>query len=242
MISAEEFLRRHPVAPEGDAGHPVRSAREDGIRVDDALTGGAHGPSFCDGAGNAIDENAIDENAPDDDGDSRAARPSRFSRWGKGNGEVEDPSDADACREAALRLLDAAARSSGMLRGRLLDKGYAAGVVDEVIDRLTELHLLDDRDYAESVVRYCAGRMMGRRGTVMELTRKGVDRALATSVADEAESEGVFEEAAWELGRQVARRTRGLERQVRQRRLWSAGGRKGHDPETLRRVAHELLD
>ncbi|PST47153.1 RecX family transcriptional regulator [Bifidobacterium callitrichos] len=237
MISAEEFLRRHPVAPEGSAGHPVRSAREDGIRVDDSLTGGAHGPSFC-----ADTENAIDENAPDNDGDARAARLSRFSRWGRSNGEVEDPSDVDACREAALRLLDAAARSSGMLRGRLLDKGYAAGVVDEVIGRLTELHLLDDRDYAESVVRYCAGRMMGRRGTVMELTRKGVDRALATSVADEAESEGVFEEAAWELGRQVARRTRGLERQVRQRRLWSAGGRKGHDPETLRRVAHELLD
>ena len=108
-------------------------------------------------------------------------------------------------------------------------------------DRLTELHLLDDRDYAESVVRSCAGRMMGRRGTVMELTRKGVDRAMAASVADEAERQGVFEDAAWELGRQVARRTEGLERQVLQRRLWSAGGRKGHDPETLRRVAHELL-
>ncbi|KAA8820369.1 RecX family transcriptional regulator [Bifidobacterium rousetti] len=237
MISAEEFLRRHPVAPEEDAGRHTYgdSMRGEGIRERFV------GRPVQSRPGQRTDVDDSDGEASDG-GDSLAARTPRFSRWGRGSGEVENPADADACREAALRLLDAAARSSGTLRGRLLDRGYAADVVDEVIDRLTELHLLDDRDYAESVVRSCAGRMMGRRGTVMELTRKGVDRAMAASVADEAERQGVFEDAAWELGRQVARRTEGLERQVRQRRLWSAGGRKGHDPETLRRVAHELLD
>ena len=83
--------------------------------------------------------------------------------------------------------------------------------------------------------------MMGRRGAVMELARKGVDRRLAEQVCGETEQQGVFEDAAWELGRRVARKTRGLDRQVRQRRFWSAGGRKGHSPETLRRVAAELL-
>lgn len=103
------------------------------------------------------------------------------------------------------------------------------------------MQLIDDRAYAESAVRYCAGRMMGRRGAVMELARKGVDRRLAEQVCGEAEQQGVFEDAAWELGRRVARKTRGLDRQARQRRFWSAGGRKGHSPETLRRVAAELL-
>ena len=103
------------------------------------------------------------------------------------------------------------------------------------------MQLIDDSAYAESAVRYCAGRMMGRRGTVMELARKGVDRKLAEQVCDEAEQNGIFEDAAWELGRQIARKTHGLDRRVRQRRLWSAGGRKGHSPETLRRVAAELL-
>ncbi|QTB92083.1 regulatory protein RecX [Bifidobacterium saguini] len=147
----------------------------------------------------------------------------------------------DACREAALRLLDAAPRSSGALRDRLLGKGYAEDVVEGVIDRLIAVHLINDLDYAESVVRVCANRMMGRRGTMMELARKGVDRKLAEQVCGEAEQNGIFEEAAWELGRRVARKTEGLERQVRQRRFWSAGGRKGHNPATLREVAAELL-
>ncbi|QSY58889.1 RecX family transcriptional regulator [Bifidobacterium imperatoris] len=154
---------------------------------------------------------------------------------------VEDSGDVDACHEAALRLLDAAPRSSGALRDRLLGKGYAEDVVEGVIDRLIAVHLINDLDYAESVVRVCANRMMGRRGTMMELARKGVDRKLAERVCGEAEQNGIFEEAAWELGRRVARKTEGLERQVRQRRFWSAGGRKGHNPATLREVAAELL-
>ena len=64
-----------------------------------------------------------------------------------------DTDDVDACREAALRLLDAAPRASGALRERLIAKGYADGIVDEVIERLTRVHLLDDRAYAESAVR-----------------------------------------------------------------------------------------
>ena len=153
-----------------------------------------------------------------------------------------DPQDVDACREAALRLLDAAPRSSGGLRARLADKGYDAPTVDAVIERLIELRLLDDRAYAESAVRYCLGRLMGERGALMELQRKGVERRLAAQIVDEACRQGLFEESAWELGRKILRKTRNLDRRVRLRRFWAAGGRKGHDPETLRRIAHELFD
>ena len=122
----------------------------------------------------------------------------RFSRRGRDAAVVEDPNDLDACREAALRLLDAAPRASGALRERLLAKGYGEAIVDEVIERLIRVQLIDDSAYAESAVRYCAGRMMGRRGTVMELARKGVDRKLAEQVCDEAEQNGIFEDAASE--------------------------------------------
>ena len=60
----------------------------------------------------------------------------RFSRRGRDAAVVEDPNDLDACREAALRLLDAAPRASGALRERLLAKGYGEAIVDEVIERL----------------------------------------------------------------------------------------------------------
>lgn len=53
---------------------------------------------------------------------------------------------------------------------------------------------------------------------------------------------GVFEDAAWELGRRSAAKTQGMDPKVRKRRFWSSGGRKGHDAETLRAIAHELFD
>ncbi|MBT1172139.1 RecX family transcriptional regulator [Bifidobacterium sp. MA2] len=225
MISAEEFLRRHPVASPEPGAPRNPAADAPGIEVADI----------------PIDASADD--APSDDGSARSfrRRASGPSRWRNG-AQVEDPADVDACRESALHLLDAAARSSGALRDRLLDRGYDADVVERVMLRLEELRLIDDRGYAESVVRSCVSRMMGRRGAAAELSRRGVDRAVAAQVVDEAERAGAFEDAAWELGRSVARRTHGLDRQVRQRRFWSAGGRKGHDPETLRRIARELLD
>lgn len=153
----------------------------------------------------------------------------------------DDPNDLDACREAALRLLDAAPRPSGAIRERLIGKGYASEVVDDVIVRLIRVRLIDDEAYAQSAVRYCTSRLMGYRGAVMELKRKGVDRQLAQRVCDEAESQGVFAEAAWELGRRTARKTAGLDVEVRKRRFWSAGGRKGHNPEVLRKIAQELF-
>ncbi|MEE0970793.1 MAG: regulatory protein RecX, partial [Bifidobacterium ruminantium] len=110
------------------------------------------------------------------------------------------------------------------------------------IDRLERVQLINDEAYAQSAVRYCASRLMGRRGAVMELIRKGVDRGLAQHVCDEAEAEGVFSEAAWELGRRTARKTTGMDCDVRKRRFWSAGGRKGHNPDILRQVAQELFD
>ncbi|MDF7664788.1 regulatory protein RecX [Bifidobacterium sp. ESL0745] len=154
----------------------------------------------------------------------------------------DDPADMDACREAALTLLDSAARSSGALVKRLIDKGYDPVVVQDVVNRLIDVHLIDDEEYARSVVRNCAARMLGFRGTIMELKRKEVDDRLAQRTAADAREQGVFEDAAWQLGRKTAARTEGMELQVRRRRFWSAGGRKGHDPETLRRVAHELFD
>lgn len=154
----------------------------------------------------------------------------------------DDPADVDACREAALTLLDSAARSSGALVKRLVDKGYDPVVAQDVVDRLVDIHLIDDEEYARSVVRSCSSRMLGFRGTLMELKRKGVDDRLAQRTAAQAREQGVFEDAAWQLGRKVAAKTEGLDREVRRRRFWGAGGRKGHDPEALRRVAHELFD
>ncbi len=225
MISVERFLEQQGLQPVlSEAGG---SALSSGRRLQDGRIESGCGQVLCN----------------DEEDTPKRTRHARHAvRVVAGVSRTpDDPNDLDTCREAALRLLDAAPRPSGAMRERLVGKGYAPEVVDDVIARLIRVHLIDDEAYAQSAVRYCASRLMGYRGAVMELKRKGVNRQLAQHVCDEAESQGVFAEAAWELGRRTARKTAGLDVEVRKRRFWSAGGRKGHDPEVLREIAQELF-
>lgn len=225
MISVERFLEQQGLQPVlSEAGG---SALSSGRRLQDGRIESGCGQVLCN---------------DEEDTPKRTRHARHAGRVVAGVSRTpDDPNDLDACREAALRLLDAAPRPSGAMRERLVGKGYSPEVVDDVIARLIRVHLIDDEAYAQSAVRYCASRLMGYRGAVMELKRKGVNRQLAQHVCDEAESQGVFAEAAWELGRRTARKTAGLDVEVRKRRFWSAGGRKGHDPEVLREIAQELF-
>lgn len=225
MISVERFLEQQGLQPVlSEAGD---SALSSGRRLQDGRIESGCGQVLCN---------------DEEDTPKRTRHARHAGRVVAGVSRTpDDPNDLDACREAALRLLDAAPRPSGAMRERLIGKGYAPEVVDDVIARLIRVRLIDDEAYAQSAVRHCASRLMGYRGAVMELKRKGVDRQLAQHVCDEAESQGMFAEAAWELGRRTARKTAGLDVEVRKRRFWSAGGRKGHDPEVLREIAQELF-
>lgn len=225
MISVERFLEQQGLQPVlSEAGG---SALSSGRRLQDGRIESGCGQVLCN---------------DEEDTPKRTRHARHAGRVVAGVSRTpDDPNDLDACREAALRLLDAAPRPSGAMRERLIGKGYAPEVVDDVIARLIRVRLIDDEAYAQSAVRHCASRLMGYRGAVMELKRKGVDRQLAQHVCDEAESQGMFAEAAWELGRRTARKTAGLDVEVRKRRFWSAGGRKGHGPEVLREIAQELF-
>lgn len=238
MISAEEFLAGRGMQP-----RPASASTTDARY--DAGTGPAE-----DAASTPLVPDAVE---PIDDLEAAAAaeaiaegaegptRPVQVRRGAFRHAMAEHPEDAEACKEAALRLLDAAGRSTGALRDKLVERGYDADVVDAVVGRLVALRLMDDEEYARSVVRSCVGRMYGRRGTERELVRKGVPRDVAQRVVQEAEDEGGFVEAAWALGRSVARKTGGKDMQVAMRRFWGAAGRKGHDAATVRQVADALF-
>ncbi len=233
--------------------------KEDSRPVQPPVLGLGRGAQFggsledIDSAGNVDmgDESLAGHHSPGrrsaQDSDRRTRRRGRRPRAGGfGGGSAPaapraDADDADACREAALTLLDAAARSSGALARRLVDKGFDTNVVDQVIDRLTKLGLLDDQAYAQDLLRSCLHRTMGERGVLSEMTRKGLDPGLAAQVVAQASREGLFVDSAYELGRKVARKTAGLDLKVRKRRFWSAGSRKGHSPGLLNQVAADLF-
>lgn len=151
--------------------------------------------------------------------------------------------DPEACREAALRLLERTRRTRSDLERRLREKGYAPHVIDDVIARLAAVGLVDDIEYARA---FLAGRW-GRRAAgwrVLEqdLKRRGVgaDDIAVARARFEAERGSVDEVAAAVRAiEQAARRYAKLDPRVRRRRFWALLMRKGFDGETIEAALRE---
>ena len=100
------------------------------------------------------------------------------------------PSISDAAREEqaralCLRLLTARARTRAELAGQLKKRGYPDDVSNRVLDRLGEVGLVDDSDFAEQWVRsrrLNAGK--GKRALAAELRIKGVEDDVISAALD----------------------------------------------------------
>lgn len=82
----------------------------------------------------------------------------------------------EQARALCLRLLTARARTRAELAGQLTKRGYPDDVHDRVLNRLAQVGLVDDVDFAEQWVRsrrVNAGK--GKRALAAELRTKGLD-------------------------------------------------------------------
>lgn len=145
---------------------------------------------------------------------------------------------AEQARAVCLRLLTARARTRSELEAQLAKRGYPDDVSAQVLDRLTEVGLVDDADFAAQWVwsrRSHAGK--GKRALAVELRNKGVDSA----VIDEALAgidAGAERRQAEELVRAKLRRERlgdgdeqdGQAEQKVIRRLVGMLARRGYHP------------
>ena len=96
---------------------------------------------------------------------------------------TSEPSREEQARALCLRLLTARARTRAELAGQLAKRGYPDDVSARVLDRLTDVGLVDDTGFAEQWVhsrRANAGK--GKRALAAELHTKGVDNDVITSV------------------------------------------------------------
>lgn len=141
------------------------------------------------------------------------------------------PDDADACREAALRLLERTRRTRADLARRLEDRGFSAATAGDVLDRLAAVGLVDDAEFARA---WLAGRLgrrpAGWRRLEAELRAKGVtaaDVARARALLEAREGAGDELAAARRVVAQAGRRYAGLEPRVRRQRLWALLARRG---------------
>jgi regulatory protein len=108
--------------------------------------------------------------------------------------------------ERTLRLLNYRERGSGELRQRLLDDGYEAAVVEDVVSRAVDLGFLDDRRFAEGLARIAAGKRQGKRRIAAGLSAKHVDEALAADVLEAWCDPDAERERALTLARKLAAR------------------------------------
>ena len=140
-----------------------------------------------------------------------------------------------------LRRLTAAPRSRAQLEADLAARDVPEDVAQRVLDRFTEVGLVDDAAFAEAWVRTRhAGRGLSRRALGQELRQKGIDDETAGVALEDI---GLEEEAA-AAAALVARRlpaTRGLPVEVRMRRLAGMLGRKGYPGGLAMRVVRDAL-
>src|SRR5258707_13648725 len=103
---------------------------------------------------------------------------------------ASEVSREEQARALCLRLLTARARTRAELSGQLAKRGYPDDVSGRVLDRLAQVGLVDDVDFAKQWVqsrRVNAGK--GKRALAAELRTKGVDNDVITATLADTESE-----------------------------------------------------
>ncbi|MEP6629220.1 MAG: regulatory protein RecX [Lapillicoccus sp.] len=153
-----------------------------------------------------------------------------------------EPDPHEVARAIVLRQLSMAPRSRQQLADKLRQRGCSDDVATRVLDRMTEVGLVDDEAYAAMLVRsQQAGRGLAKRALAHELRGKGVadetiDEALGSI---DAESERVLAE---QVAAKAMRRLAGLEPAVQARRLAGVLGRKGYPPSVVYAVVRDAVN
>jgi len=153
---------------------------------------------------------------------------------------AEPSSDSAAAREAALKLLERTRRTRSDLQQKLLEKGFTALAITEVLDRLQGVGLIDDTEFARAFLAGRWGRKpAGWRRLQQELRAKGVgDEAVTAARAAIEEREGAVDEVATagKLVVQARRRYARLDPRARQQRLYALLARRGFDGDVIRKA------
>lgn len=165
----------------------------------------------------------------------------RISREEAAAAEVEADPEAVA-RKILLDALTGQARSRQELADKLAGRGVPDELAGDLLDRFTEVGLIDDAAYARQWVESRhRSRGLAPRALAQELRRKGVgddETKAALEQIDEADQRV----AARALVDKKLRTMRGLDRQVATRRLAGLLARKGYSAGLAFSVVREALD
>ena len=154
-------------------------------------------------------------------------------------GPEADPESV--ARTIALTMLERQPRTRAELARGMARRGVPEDAAAAVLDRFTEVGLVNDEAFAQAWVdsRH-AGKGLGRRALSAELRRRGVD----DEIAREAVATVTPEDEELTARALVERRVRSMTdvpHDAKLRRLVGMLARKGFDPGVALRVAREVL-
>lgn len=170
----------------------------------------------------------------------------RPAEGGAGRGarkRVEEQGDPESrARDICLRLLTGAAKSRKQLADALRKREIPEDVAEQVLTRLEEVGLIDDAAFAAAWVESRhAVRGLSRRALAQELRTKGVAADLVEQALVQVDHDDE-EDAARALVERKLRSTRGLDPQVRTRRLVGVLARRGYSEGLAFRVVRAALE
>ncbi|MDQ1537453.1 MAG: regulatory protein [Actinomycetota bacterium] len=153
----------------------------------------------------------------------------------------DEPDPHHVARQIVLRQLAMAPRSRAELMQKLAQRGCATDVAATVLDRMTEVGLVDDEAYAQMLVRsQQAGRGLAKGGLARQLRTKGIE----DDVAAEALA-SISDADEWDRARALVdkklRAMHGLGLVVQTRRLAGMLARKGYSSSVSFAVIREAV-
>lgn len=155
-------------------------------------------------------------------------------------GDKPDADAVEAAREIVLRQLTVRARSREELRKAMAKRQVPDDAAKTVLDRFSEVGLVDDAAFARAWVASGDHRVRSRRALRQELREKGVSADVIDEALEEAGADD--EEVAMRFARRKAGSLRGLDRPVAYRRLCGALSRRGFSGSVVSAVAARVLD
>jgi SOS response regulatory protein OraA/RecX len=153
---------------------------------------------------------------------------------------MEDPETV--ARGICLRALTGTAKTRKQLAELLAKKDVPVEAANAVLDRFTEVGLIDDAAFAAAwVTSRQSGRGLARRALASELRAKGVDGEVAAAAVAEVDPQDEWDSARRLVERKVPSMRR-LDRVTAERRLMGMLARKGYNGGLAAAVVREALD
>jgi regulatory protein len=154
-------------------------------------------------------------------------------------GPEADPESV--ARAICLRLLDAKARTRAELATSMAKKNVPVEIADRLLDRFTEVGLIDDRSLADGyALAQHRERGLARRAVAQKLRNRGLDDEIIVDAIGQIDRDSEVETAR-QLAEKKLRSLSSLAPEVQTRRLIGMLARRGYSPGLAYEIARDLV-